>query len=164
MAIQKADGTVLTKTALQALTTAVPSTRVTVNQDIYRTYNYPPYDGTQPQIGNRFTRFEGERALLFKSGEVVEQAEIDALFPTATATAITPATGPAAGGTAVVITGTNLSGVTGVTFGGTAGTSFSVLGQSQVRVTTPAKTAGTYSVVLADDAGNVTMTNAYIYT
>jgi hypothetical protein len=163
MSIQKADGTVLTKITLQALTTEVPSTKVTLDEDIYHTYNYGPYDGTQPQIGNRFATFEGERALLFKAGQVVEQAEIDALFPVATASSISPATGPAAGGTAVVITGTNLSGATGVTFGGTAGTAFAVLGQHQVRVTTPAKTAGVVTVVVKDDAGDLTMTGAYTY-
>lgn len=163
MAIQQADGTVLTKTALLALTTEVPSTKVTVDEDIFETYNYEPYSGKTPSLANRFSTFEGERRKLFAEGQIVDTTDIDALYPVATATSIDPATGPAVGGTAVVITGTNLSGVTGVTFGGTAGTALTVLGQNQVRVTTPAKTAGAYDVVLADDAGTVTMTGAYTY-
>lgn len=164
MAIQKTDGTVLTKTALLALTTEVPSTKVTANEDVYRTYNYPPYDGTQAGLANRFTTFEGERALLYAAGQVIDTTDIDLLYPTATAVSITPATGAAAGGTACVIRGTNLSGVTGVKFGTTAGTAFSVVGETEIHVTTPAHTAATVDVVVADDAGNVTMTGAFIFT
>jgi IPT/TIG domain-containing protein len=158
MTILAANGTTkLSKTGLLAKTTDVPSDYVTVNEDIYEIYNYAPYE-------DRFATFEGERKLLFKSGQVVRKTDIDLLYPTATITAISPATGPAAGGTAVVITGVNFSGATGVTFGGTAGTSFSVVNDTTINVTTPAKTAGTYDVVIADDAGNVTKTGGFVYT
>lgn len=163
MAIQQADGTMLSKTALLALTTEVPSTKVTVDEDIYETFNYEPYSGKHMQLSNRFTTFEGERRKLFAAGEVVDTADIDALFPVATATSVSPNSGPAAGGTAVVVNGTNLSGVTAVTFGGTAGTSLTVLSQTQVRVTTPAKTAGAYDVVVTDDAGSLTITDGFTY-
>lgn len=157
MAILAANGTtVLSKTALLAKTTDVPAEYATVNEDIWQSYNYAPYE-------DRFTTFEGERRLLFKTGQVVRKADIDALFPVGAFTSISPATGPAAGGTATVIKGTRFSGVTGVTFGGTAGTAFSVVNDTTINVTTPAKTAGAYNVVLADDAGNITATNAFTY-
>jgi hypothetical protein len=71
---------------------------------------------------------------------------------------------PAAGGTALVIEGDNFTGATGVTFGGTAGTSFSVADDNKILVTTPAKTAGTYDVVVQKVAGgNVTKTGAVKY-
>lgn len=165
MAIQKADGTVLSKTALLALTTEVPSTKVTIDEDIFETYNYAPYNGVQPQISNRFMNFESERRKLFAEGQIVDTTDIDDLFPTATIISVSPATGAAAGGTVVVVTGTNLSGASGVTFGGTAGTSFSVLSQNSVRVTTPAKTAGAYNVIVVDDSGSTApLVNGFTYT
>ena len=153
MTILAADGTTkLSKTATLAKTTDVPSEYVTVNEDIYETYNYAPYE-------DRFATFEGERRLVFKAGQKVRKSDIDLLFPPATFTSMTPSTGPAAGGTAVVIKGVNLSGATGVTFGGTAGTAFSVVNDTTINVTSPAKTAGAHAVVVTDDAGNLAAGN-----
>lgn len=77
---------------------------------------------------------------------------------------VTPATGPAAGGTAVVITGTDFtSAITGVTFGGSAGTAFSIISPTEIHVTTPAHAAGAVNVVLVDAAGNITKTNGFTY-
>jgi hypothetical protein len=76
---------------------------------------------------------------------------------------INPNTGLAAGGTVVNIVGEGLTGSTGVTFGGTAGTAFSVVSDSQLRVTTPAKSAGAVNVVVANPRGNVTVVSGYTY-
>lgn len=82
-----------------------------------------------------------------------------------TVTSITPATGLAAGGTATAIVGTHLGRVTSVTFGGSTGTSFSVLSETSIHVTTPAHAAGAVSVVFVGaDGGNVTKTTFYTYT
>lgn len=157
MAILAANGTtVLTKTALLAKTTDVPVTHVTVNEDIYQTYNYPPYE-------DKFATFEGERRLLFKAGQVVPKTAIDDLYVAGTIASISPATGPAAGGTPVTIKGTRFSGASGVTFGGTAATAFVIVNDTTITCTTPAKTAGAYNVVVTDDAGNITLTNGYTY-
>ena len=51
---------------------------------------------------------------------------------------VSPSSGTSAGGTVVTITGEGLTGSTGVTFGGTAGTAFSVVSDSSILVTTPA--------------------------
>lgn len=64
---------------------------------------------------------------------------------------------PAAGGTVVIVKGDNFIGATGVTFGGTAGTNFSVVDADTIKVTTPAKAAGTYDVVVTKGAGNGTL-------
>lgn len=77
---------------------------------------------------------------------------------------IAPATGPAAGGTATVITGTGLTGATGVTFGGVAGTAFSVVNATTVNVTAPAHAAGAVPVVVQHPSGNVTKANGYTYS
>ena len=55
-----------------------------------------------------------------------------------TVTAIDPATGPAAGGTTVTITGTNFTGATAVTFDATAATTFTVVSDTSITATTPA--------------------------
>ena len=48
------------------------------------------------------------------------------LTPAPTVTGVSPTTGPTAGGTSVTITGTNFTGATAVSFGGTAATPFTV--------------------------------------
>ena len=76
---------------------------------------------------------------------------------------VNPNTGTSAGGTAVQIVGEGLIGSTGVTFGGTAGTAFSVVSDALINVTTPAHAAGAVNVVVANPRGNVTVTNGYTY-
>ena len=69
-------------------------------------------------------------------------------------TGISPASGPAAGGTSVTITGTGLSGASGVSFGGAAGT---ITADSGIRITVkspPGK--GTVAVTVTAPGGNVT--------
>ncbi|WP_327120539.1 IPT/TIG domain-containing protein [Nocardia sp. NBC_01730] len=70
-----------------------------------------------------------------------------------TLTSISPASGPAAGGTTVVLTGTNLTGATAVSFGGTPATSFTVNSSTQITAVTPAHSAGTVSVTVTTAGG-----------
>lgn len=79
-----------------------------------------------------------------------------------TITSITPNTGSTAGGTSVVIAGTNLLGATVVTFGGTTATSI-VITDTAITCATPAKTAGAKDVVVTTPAGSVTSTGGYTY-
>ena len=78
-----------------------------------------------------------------------------------TLSAINPTSGTTAGGTVCTLTGTNLTGTTGVSFGGTAGTSIVNVSSTQVRATSPAKTAGTYGVTATTANGT---SNAVSYT
>lgn len=157
MTIYAADGTTkLSKTALLAKTTTVPATTAVVNEDIYEAYNYDPYR-------DNFKTFEGERRKLFAAGQVVRLSAIDDIYPTATFASIAPATGLAAGGTPVTIKGTHLAGATGATIGGVATTSFVVVNDTTITAVTGAHAAGAVNVVIADDAGNVTATNAFTY-
>lgn len=78
--------------------------------------------------------------------------------------AVTPNTGLAAGGTVVTITGRYFSGTTGVTFGGTAGTALTVINDTTLRVTTPAKAAGAYPVAVTNGGGTSTKTNGFTYS
>ncbi|NJQ00218.1 IPT/TIG domain-containing protein [Streptomyces zingiberis] len=75
--------------------------------------------------------------------------------------AIVPNNGPTTGGTTVVLTGTNLTGATGVSFGGTPATSFTVDGPTQITAVAPAGTAGSVSVTVTTPGGP---SNAVTYT
>lgn len=159
MGIYAADGTRITKAAFPSSAVADPERVVTA--DLYATH---PHDqGTRPTDSRDGVPEGSIRTLLCKAGTVMRQSDIDRLFPAATIGTISPATGPAAGGTAVTITGTNLDGVTGVTFGGTAGTNLKVLSSGRLQVTTPARAAGAVNVVLADEAGPVTAANGFTF-
>jgi predicted outer membrane repeat protein len=80
-----------------------------------------------------------------------------------TVTGVSPTQGPAAGGASVVITGTDLSGATSVTFGGTAATAFTVDSATQITATTPAHAAGAVAVAVTTAGGSGSKANAYTY-
>jgi len=83
--------------------------------------------------------------------------------PAPTLSAIAPTSGTTAGGTICTLTGTNLTGTTGVSFGGTAGTSIVNVSSTSVRATSPAKSAGTLSVTATTSGGTSNGVN-YTYT
>lgn len=149
------DGTVLSKTEMLALTT-------TQAQEAIHTFTTDVHLLRTQNEGN--ATYEGEDVLLFHAGQRVPRSVIDGLYKTATATVIVPATGLAAGGTVVTIDGTNLAGAEGATFGGVAGTAFKRISDTRVQVTTPAHAAGAVTVVVQDDAGDVSKPAFYTYT
>ena len=85
--------------------------------------------------------------------------------PAPTVSAISPATGTTAGGTAVTITGTGfLAGAT-VKLGGTSATGVNVVSGTSITATAPGHSAGSVSVVVTNtDSQNDTLTNGYSYT
>lgn len=153
MTIRKANQTAITKTQLLALTTTVvdPPAILTVTEEIY--IDYTSTDGA----------FEKHQALLFVPGQRIETATIDGLFGTPDITSIAPVTGPAAGGTPVVIRGTRFSGATACAIGGVATTAFRVVDDSTITCVTGAHAAGAVNVVVTDDSATVTETAAYTY-
>ncbi len=76
---------------------------------------------------------------------------------------ISPATGPAAGGTSVTLTGTGFTGATAANFGTVAGTSLSVASDTSVLVTSPAGT-GAVDVTIATPAGTSASSSADTFT
>lgn len=80
-----------------------------------------------------------------------------------TVTGISPNSGTTGGGASVTITGTNLTGATGVTIGGTAVTSYTVVSTTSITATTPAHAAGTASVVVTTPAGVNAGNTLYTY-
>ncbi|MBI0317507.1 IPT/TIG domain-containing protein [Streptomyces javensis] len=77
-----------------------------------------------------------------------------------TLTAISPATGPAAGGTTVTLTGTNLLGATAVRFGAVNATSFTVMSATQITAVAPPG-SGTVQVTVTTPGGT---SNGVSYT
>lgn len=85
------------------------------------------------------------------------QLRLTCQFAAAAVTSLAASSGPTAGGTSVVITGTNLGGATAVNFGGTPATSFTVDSNSQITAVSPASAAGAVDVqVLAANGNSVT--------
>jgi hypothetical protein len=76
----------------------------------------------------------------------------DAAAPTVTGLSVT--SGPMAGGTSVVITGTGFTAATVVTFGGTAATSFTVNSATQITATAPPQAGGTVDVSVTTPYGS----------
>lgn len=151
---KKNGGARVTKGAFPA--SADPDPLMVITEDLVETrpFNDPRNDNT-PQGS---IKLKG-----FKAGTVMRQSKINALFDPATIETVTPVTGTTAGGTVVTITGTNLDGVSSVTFGGTAGTALTVVSATQVKVTTPAKTAGLQAIVVVDDSGSVNSLAGFTY-
>ncbi|MEU3532885.1 MULTISPECIES: IPT/TIG domain-containing protein [Streptomyces] len=83
----------------------------------------------------------------------VDAPTIDSLAPTS---------GPASGGTAVTITGTNLDTTDSVTFGGTPAP-FAVINSTTLSAVTPPGTAGAADVVVTNPAGSDTSVGAFTY-
>lgn len=159
MTIRRAsDGSVLSKTALLALTTEVvdPDPEVTVTEEIWQDYTIGA--GVDPDPA-----FEGGRRILFYAGQDVKTSVVDGLFPTADITSVTPASGAAAGGTPIVIKGTNFAGAVSATVGAVATTSFAVVDNETITCVTGVHAAGVVDVVVTDDSGPVTETGGYEY-
>lgn len=83
--------------------------------------------------------------------------------PAPTIATITPATGPAAGGTAVTITGTELGSVTAVKFDTAVSTGLILKNDTELSVITPASTTGAKDVVVVSAGGDVTKTGGFTY-
>lgn len=99
-------------------------------------------------------------------GKIIEaRTSSSPVYPAPTATpALTPATGAAAGGTAVVVTGTGLSGAAAVLFDGVPGTALDVTSDTTLAVTTPAHGIGAVDVVVVTPGGVVTKASGFTYS
>ena len=79
-----------------------------------------------------------------------------------TITWVGPQRGTVFGGTSAVITGTNFSDTTAVTFGGIAAV-FTVDSNTSITVTTPAHAAGAVDVVVTGSSGSATLVDGFEY-
>ncbi|EXU66553.1 cell surface protein [Streptomyces sp. PRh5] len=78
-------------------------------------------------------------------------------------TGISPTTGPATGGTTVVLTGTNLAQTTGVSFG-SAPAAFTAVSDTQINAIAPAHTPGPATVTVTTPGGTATAPDPFTYT
>ena len=77
---------------------------------------------------------------------------------------VSPAAGPAAGGTTVTISGTGFASGATVSFGNTAATNVNVVGSTTITAVTPAHTSGLVNVVVTNpDGQSGASANAYTY-
>ena len=83
--------------------------------------------------------------------------------PVPTLNAIFPSSGPTVGGTAVTLTGTNFTGATGVSFGGNAAASITIISATSITAVTPAGSAGTASVLVTTPGGTNNANSLYTY-
>jgi len=93
---------------------------------------------------------QGDIAVVAECGNNTASETVTIIKPTVTG--ITPASGPAAGGTTVTITGTGFNGATAVDFGNVVATSFAVDSDTSITATSPAGT-GTVDVTVTGSGG-----------
>ncbi len=123
-------------------TTAAPG--YTVISDIEITATSPPGTGV---VNVRVTTPGGESAVT-----PADQFTYTSV-PAPTVSSISPTSGPLFGGTAVTITGTNLTGATEVTFGTTRALGFTVVSDTEITATSPAKPPGPQDVRVTSPGG-----------
>ena len=82
---------------------------------------------------------------------------------TPTVTSVSPNTGPASGGTAVTIIGTNFAAGATVTFGGTAATNVAVVNSTTITATTPAG-GGAVTIVVTVSGLSGSLANGFTYS
>ncbi|MFE9425877.1 IPT/TIG domain-containing protein [Kitasatospora sp. NPDC006697] len=75
---------------------------------------------------------------------------------------LAPRTGPAAGGTAVVLSGSGFTGATGVSFGTVPATAFTVVDDHTIQATAPAG-SGTVQVAVSTPTGTAVPVDTYTY-
>lgn len=83
---------------------------------------------------------------------------------TPTITAVSPTSGPTAGGTTVTITGTGFTGATAVKFGSVAATSFTVVSDTQITAVSPAQANSVVQVSVTTPLGSTADTSADNFT
>jgi hypothetical protein len=98
-------------------------------------------------------------------GGTVTEEDGFTYISTPTITLVDPATGAAAGGTPVTITGTEFAATPAVTFDGVTATSIVRVSATEITCVTPAGTAGAVDVIVTNtDTGSITATDGFTYT
>jgi hypothetical protein len=148
--LENAAGTAQTKAGLAKTTWTDPDPWLVITNDTYERFQLP---GSATAA----------RKLLWKAGQKVRTSTFNDKFPAATITSFSPATGAAAGGTAITINGTNLRGSTGAAIGGVAVTSYVVVDDYRATCVTGAHAAGTVTGVITDDSGASAAGGSFVY-
>lgn len=119
---------------------------------------------TQSGADLEFAKFQRFSGGVKGSGADVDQADAKCFV-----VACGESTYAAAGGKVTRIIGQGFqagpsgNAATAVQFGGTPGTAFSIVNDKVIQVTTPAKGAGTYDLVVVHADGNFTLVNGVVF-
>lgn len=84
-------------------------------------------------------------------------------IPVPTISTVAPGVGPVGGGTAITITGTNLTGTNSVMVGGSAANSITVVNPTTVTAVTPAGIAQAMTVYVTTPGGTTSLPNGFLY-
>ncbi len=141
------------------------------------TLSFATATGFSPPIGTQYTIVKAasitgtfssvggavlsDRQYLLSYNATSVVATVEPLPPTVSG--VSPSSGPKVGGTSVTITGTNLDTATGVEFGSTAASSFTVDSPTEISATTPAG-AGTVDVTVTNPGGTSATSPSDQYT
>lgn len=107
----------------------------------------------------------GARNFIYTDGAISKTVLITVTVPTTpVVTSISPSTSTTDGGVTVTITGSQLTGTTGVTFGGVAATNIVVVSDTEVTVTNPANAEGDAIVVVTTSSGSDVDARTFSYT
>ncbi|MEV8634257.1 IPT/TIG domain-containing protein [Streptosporangium sp. NPDC051023] len=155
MALVRENGTALAKAPGSGVLESVTDTDPLVKVKI-AVYKDSPYDNVELPTQMRQLRF--------RAGQIIRQSEWDAEFVVPTIVAVSPATGLAAGGTVITITGSGFTADTTVTVGGNAATAIDVDTAAKVKATTAAHTAGVVDVVVTTAGGSATKVGGFTFT
>ena len=96
-------------------------------------------------------------------GTATKASAFTYVVPAPTITSVDPASGPIAGGTLILIYGTNFTGATSVKVNGVAAKIEEVDTETLIIATTPAGTAGAKSVAVTTAGGTATKAKAFTY-
>jgi hypothetical protein len=122
--------------------------------------------GTAPVAGAEFSYWSPPLAdgasLARTGGQAVEMSFNAEVQPPPVVSALGSSSGPAAGGTSVLIAGTDLENTTSVTFGGIPA-AFGQVTESSLVATTPPSAAGPVLVTVKTLAGSSTATQSFSY-
>jgi hypothetical protein len=130
------------------------ATSVVVVSATQITANTPPH--VQGKVNVVVTNPNGQSATLASGFTFVAPAPI--------LTAVSPASGPIAGGTPVTLTGQNFTSGATVTFGGAAATSVVVVSATQITANTPPHAQGKANVVVTNPNGqSATLANGFTF-
>jgi hypothetical protein len=107
----------------------------------------------------------GNYTFTFANGSTSDTLTVRVIQPTPAPTiaSVSPNTGSTAGGTAITITGTDLTDAAAITVGGAACTTFNVASATSATCTTPAGTAGTASVLVTTSGGTNAANTLFTY-
>jgi hypothetical protein len=139
-------------TALEGNVTETGNTCANVPPGSSCTLTYTPGNTLVPQTN--FT-IQGTNTLPVTAAIAIQSGS--------TLTSINPNTGSTLGGTNVTLTGTGLSGTTGVFFDGMAATGVTVVNSTTVTAITPPHVVGTVDVTINTSSGGATLPNSYTY-